>query len=344
MEAIVAAQQSYAEIVTRLNRASVSKHFDAYIDVPWDEPTAQLDVHDPRWELASDDPLGATSWYRSRRPEARARIGLGFIAYAMRRGMEFENVLSRGLLEFAMTRPRGSTDFRYAYHELIEEGQHSLMFQEFVNRAACDVPRMAPFQRFFARRVPGLARSFPELFFLYVLAGEMPIDQTQRTWLRRGEALHPLVRKIMQIHVSEEARHVCFAQKYLAAHVPKLSTARRLQLQWMAPFICAETAKLMLAPPHAFTRSLGIPRWVMADVYTSRCHESFMTAAVQPLYETLEKLQLVTPTTAPVWQLLGLGSRAIPMFGADHAAQAPRPRELQNTLTQGSQNARDCAR
>ena len=56
-----------------------------------------------------------------------------------------------------------------------------------------------------------LGRVFPKLFVVHVLAGEVPIDQTQRALLRKGAALHPLVRRIVRIHVTEEARHVCFA-------------------------------------------------------------------------------------------------------------------------------------
>jgi hypothetical protein len=308
MEALIRTRGSYEDVVMRLNRASVAKHFDAYNDVPWDEPAAQLDPLDPRWELSPDDPLGGQDWYRAQPSAARAHIGLSMLMYRVKRGVDFENVLSRGLLEFAGARPNGSADFRYAYHELIEEGQHSLMFQELVNRSGCHGGRLSGFHRFMSSRVPALGRRFPELFFMYVLAGEVPIDQTQRALLRPGQQLHPLLRKIMQIHVTEEARHVCFAQKYLAEHVPKLSRARRWQLQWMAPFISVETARLMLAPPRAFTKQLGIPGWVTADVYVGRPHHERMRNAIQPLYDTFRGLGLVTGATEPAWQLLGFGS------------------------------------
>jgi hypothetical protein len=75
----------------------------------------------------------------------------------------------------------------------------------------------------------------------------------------------------------------------------------------MAPFITAETARLMLAPPSAFTKQLGIPSWVMNDVYFGNAHHDFIAAAVQPLFETFRALDLVTPTTEPLWQLLGIG-------------------------------------
>ena len=64
----------------------------------------------------------------------------------------------------------------------------------------------------------------------------------------------------------------------------------------------------MLAPPRAFTRQLGIPGWVMADVYVGRRHHERLRNAIQPLYETFRELGLVSGATEPVWQLLGFGS------------------------------------
>ena len=62
-------------------------------------------------------------------------------------------------------------------------------------------------------RMAAFGRSFPELFFFGVLGGEIFIDQQNREYLKRPrDAVHPLVRRVLQIHVTEEARHVCFAE------------------------------------------------------------------------------------------------------------------------------------
>ena len=53
--------------------------------------------------------------------------------------------------------PNGSAELRYLYHEVIEEAQHSLMFQEFVNRTGLDVDGLPAFARAYLRRnVPKL--------------------------------------------------------------------------------------------------------------------------------------------------------------------------------------------
>src|SRR5207253_5855782 len=116
-------------------------------------------------------PLGATDWYRSLPADVRARIGLHGIVAHMKAGLQFESILKRGLLEYAFTLPDRSPEYRYAYHEVIEEAQHSLMFQEFVNRSGLDVKGMPWRIELGARRVVHLGRRFPALFFMFVLGG-----------------------------------------------------------------------------------------------------------------------------------------------------------------------------
>ena len=64
---------AYRALIERLSRQSVAKHYDAYLDIPWDDPAHALGEADPRWELTHDDPLGATAWYRALPQAERAR-------------------------------------------------------------------------------------------------------------------------------------------------------------------------------------------------------------------------------------------------------------------------------
>ncbi|TMK87080.1 MAG: diiron oxygenase, partial [Actinobacteria bacterium] len=151
--------------------------------------------------MSDEDPLGATEWYKTQPQGVRARIGLHGIVMAMKIGLQFESVLKRGLLEYASTLPNNASEFRYAYHEVIEEAHHSLMFQEFVNRSGLNPPGMPKLMQFGSRGVVKMGRRFPELFFLFVLGGEDPIDYVQRQELRSGKEIHPLLERIMRIHV-----------------------------------------------------------------------------------------------------------------------------------------------
>ena len=296
--------ESYPALVARLSRQSVVKHFDAYADIEWDAEEFRIDPEDPRWEVALDRGLGATAWYRAQPAGVRARIGLHTIATFMRIGVEFESVLKRGLLDFAAGLPGGSPEFRYVYHEVIEEAQHSLMFQEFVNRTGLDIPGLPPLLRFVAGRVIRLARTFPELFFVFVLGGEDPIDHVQRQALRGEQPVHPLLRRIMQIHVTEEARHLCFARHYLKEHVPRLGTLRRATLAAGAPVILAIMAQLMMRPSRAIIRQYGIPDAVVAEAYTKNPrHRAETVEALRKVRELCAELGVLRPR---LWRWLGI--------------------------------------
>ncbi len=295
---------AYSNILGRLSHQSVVKHFDAYADVPWDHPDYRIDATDARWELDENDVLGGTEWYRTQPREIRSRLGLHGIVTQMKLGVEFEAILSQGLLQFATSLPNGAPEFRYAYHEAIEEGQHSLMFQEFINRSGLEVRGMGGVDAWFSRRVPSIARSFPELFFLFVLGGESPIDYVQREELRKRDALHPLLRRVMQIHVTEEARHLCFAKNYLLENVPKLGRIRRFQLRFRTPIIFAAMAKQMLEPPKALIREYGIPSSVVREAYTENpVHRQRTLDGLASVRKLCFQLGLVQPRW---WRMLGI--------------------------------------
>ena len=68
------------------------------------------------------------------------------------------------------------------------------------------------------------------MFFFGVLTGEEPIDHLQKSALREGKSLHPLVDEVIAIHVAEEARHIAFADKFLRKHMPTMPRLSRLVL------------------------------------------------------------------------------------------------------------------
>lgn len=295
---------NFHNLVRRLSEQSVRKHYDAYEDVPWDDHEIVDD--DPRWILRDTDPLGRTEWYQSLSPERQARIGLHGVVQKMKTGLQFEGILKRGLLEFAEGLPNGAPEFRYVYHEVIEEAQHSLMFQEFVNRSGIDVPGLPWDARFGARRVVAMGRRFPELFFIFVLGGEDPIDHMQRQWLKRGVA-HPLLERIMRIHVTEEARHLSFARHYLKNRVPALSRFGRLRLSIAAPMILGEMAKLMLKPSRQMIRDYDIPAEVIDEAYTN--NPEFKADAATSLAKVRNlciELGLVNGLTKRLWVKRGI--------------------------------------
>ena len=299
-------EEAYRRFVSRLSHQSVVKHFDAFVDIPWDDPAFAIDSADPRLALGEDDPLGATSWYRALPEATRARIGLHMIATFARIGYAFESVLKRGLLEYAGRLPVGSPEFRYAYHEVIEEAQHSLFFHEFVRRSGLDVrpPRLLGIAQ---HQIVRMGRAFPELFFLFVLSGEDPIDWSQRRLLRSGREIHPLIERISRIHITEEARHMAFARHFLRRRVPRLGRAKMTLMRMRTPVVFKIASQFMMRPSGHVVRTYGIPESVLCEAYGPGSLGAARTIeALGKPRELCWELGILNDRWSPMWKALGV--------------------------------------
>lgn len=301
-------RSAFAKLVERLSRQSVDKHFDAYADIAWDAPELAIDPADPRWKLWSFDPLGNTDWYRRQSDDVQAAMGLWRIATAMRIGWNFENLLQRGLLAYALRLPNGAPEFRYLQHEIIEESQHTLMFQEFVNRAGLPIAGMPRLLKLLATVfVVPLNRIDPPLFFVFVLGGEDPADHLQRKAVRGG-TMHPLAEQIMKIHVTEEARHLSFARHYLKGTVPRLGWLHRRWLGAAAPILLGIMARLMVHPSRQMCREFGVPRDVFREAMGSPEGRALLKDSVAKPRRLFRELGLVNRRTTVLWKAMGIWS------------------------------------
>ena len=293
-------------LLPRLNRQSIEKRSDAYLDIDWDAPELAIGPDDDRCGLFAFDPLAETEWYRIQTPEVQARIGLHRICSAFKVGMQFENLLQRGLLSYAFRLPNGSPEYRYLHHEIIEESQHSLMFQELVNRSGMPVKGMPLWLRATATvAVPVFQRLLPEQFFVLVLGGEDPVDYLQRRQLREGTT-HPLIEQIMKIHITEEARHIAFARTYLKDLVPRLGRFRRTMLSIRTPLVLWIMAPLMVDPSYELHREHGVPKEVLREARRSPLGRQLRKESVAKLRRLCRELGLMSPAAKAVWRMCGL--------------------------------------
>ncbi|HEX6244328.1 MAG TPA: diiron oxygenase [Polyangiales bacterium] len=291
-----AQSRSYRQRVEQLSKSSVQKYYRAFHDIEWDAAENQIERSDPRLELRPDSPLGESAWYRAQAPTVRAELGLEMACQVLKFGIGFESVLSRGLLEYAGTLDNRSPERRYVLHEVIEECQHSLMFQELIDRSGSDPAPVGRLPAFIDRRIARCGATFPELFFFAVLSGELFIDAENRAQLRT--ATHPLLRRILHIHITEEARHVRFAQLYLERSLPALSAARTRFLRWVMPTMLRDAQRLMLSPTPRLQGHYRIPRAVMLECYGPGSRHR----------------QQVEHIAAPIFALLGDPGRALRVF------------------------------
>jgi hypothetical protein len=298
---------SYNDTLHTLSEGSVRRSFDAFVDIPWDEPAYAIDKTDPRWSLPAVDALGAHPWYQALPEERRVEIGLWRQANVTKVGLQFENILIRGIMQYVFSLPNGSPEFRYLTHEATEETHHTQMFQEFVNRSGADVPGMRLLIRAVSPVIPWVASIFPEWFFTMVLAGEEPIDHIQKSILRSSDELHPLLERIMQIHVAEEARHISFAHEYLQQRVPELGPVRKALLSVLYPITMRVACDLIVVPGKELTTDMGVPRKVVKDAYwRSEDAQRMLRDFFGDVRALAEETGLMNPVSRRVWKLLGI--------------------------------------
>ena len=294
----------YVDKLETLSQGSVRRNFNPYTDIDWDAAEFAVTRDDPRWILPSTDPLGRHPWYHAQPVQRQIEIGMWRQANVAKVGLQFEIILIRGLTNYAFWVPNGSPEYRYCLHESVEECNHTMMFQEMVNHIGADVPGMPRVLKWVAPFIPLVAGPLPIPFFFGVLAGEEPIDHTQKNVLREGKALHPIMERVMAIHVAEEARHISFAHEYLHKRVPGMGPIKRFALSIYVPIIMRVLCQAIVVPPRSFWKEFDIPSSVKKELFfqspTSKATLRDMFADVRML---CHDTGLMNPVAKLVWRI-----------------------------------------
>ncbi|WP_436699589.1 AurF N-oxygenase family protein [Nocardioides sp. BYT-33-1] len=303
-------QTDYQDQLRTLSEASVEHHFDAFVDIAWDDPAYAIDPSDPRWILPDVDPLGRTEWYRSLPVDRQIEVGFYRQTNVVKVGLQFEQVLIAGLMMYCLDLPNGRAEFRYSTHEATEECHHTQMFQEFVNRTGLDVPGAHSLFRALGPFLPLAAKHLPFIFFVGVLGGEEPIDYVQKVMLRSGAPMHPLLERISQIHVAEEARHIGFAHQFLEHRAPALNGVQRAFASILTPVLMRVLCDAIVVPGPKAVRDMGIPREVVREVWW-RSPESrkFLRDMFGDVRMLAEETGLMNPVSRRIWRALGIAGR-----------------------------------
>jgi hypothetical protein len=148
---------------------------------------------------------------------------------------------------------------------------------------------------------------FPELFFTMILGGEEPIDHLQKSLLRAGVDLHPMVKRVMQIHVAEEARHISFAHEYLRRNVPGMNPITKSVLSVAFPIAMRVMLDMIMTPPKEFVEKFDIPAEVMREAYwSSEESQTTMRNIFGDVRALATNSGLMNPVAKLTWRLLGI--------------------------------------
>jgi len=302
-------QRPYEETLRMLSEASVDRCFNAFKDVPWDDPAYAVTADDERWILPNVDPLGAHPWYQALPRERQIEVGRHRLALITKIGSQFEQLLLQGGSGFLLRTVNRNPEFRYFMHELTEETHHIQMFQEFTNRVC---PEVTGAPRWLINAIPLVAQLgwlSPTMFFTIILAGEEPIDHVQKDLMRRG-GNHPLLSRIMQIHIAEEARHIGFAHAWLEHHVPRRGALARAWLGIMWPMSLRLGSDAILVPSKADRELMGIPAHVAEEVWgNDPAAAKFRRDLFSDVRMLADEIGIRSPLTRWAWRLWGVDGR-----------------------------------
>ena len=307
--------QSYYDTLRTLSEASVEQHFQAFKDIKWDDPEFHLDPNDERFVLTDADEIGRHEWYKSLSKERQIQIGVYRYAQIAKVGRQFEQVLIAGVMHHLILAKDGNPEFRYAMHEVTEETHHIQMFQESVNRfvenSGVDGVAGAPgWFTWMAPLVTSAGTWFPEIFFVGILGGEEPIDHLQKSILRAGGS-HPLIDRVMQIHIAEEARHIGFAHQYLEHHWQRMNPLKRRALTYLFPVVMRLLCDVIMVPSKQAREDMGIPNTVAKEIWwDSQDSEKLLRDLFSDVRLLADNLGIRKGPAKLVWRALGIDGRA----------------------------------
>jgi hypothetical protein len=316
----------YCAALQRLSEASVRRHFDPYTDIDWDAAEFSVRKSDPRWALPPSDRLGGHPWYQAQPLEKQIEIGLWHQANTAKISLQLESILIRGLMHYTFWVPNGSPEYRYCVHESIEECNHAMMFQELVNRIGVNAPGMPRWLRWISPAIPLYAGPLPGTFFFGVLAGELPIHNMQKSMLRQEWSPHPIMEKVMAIHVAEEARHISFADQFLSKRVPRMARRSRFTLSLYVPIVMRVLGQAIVVPPRTFFRKFDIPRSVRTEVFFDAADSR---QALRDMYGDVRMLcddvGLMNPLALLLWRMCRINGEPSRYRGEPRRANVTHP-------------------
>lgn len=202
-----------AAIARRLINGSVKRSYAPIVDLDWDSPPKPGYYFLPPTVLS----LVGTDLWDGLSQEQRIEVSRQELANILSVGIWFENLLNRTLLARLMKADPAAATTHYALTEMGDECRHMVMFGRAIEWSGARPFRMRLDERLVMALLPYALRG--SLLWVAALVGEEIFDALQRDMLDHPQ-LQPLVARLMQVHVAEEARHIGFARDGIMRRKP----------------------------------------------------------------------------------------------------------------------------
>lgn len=213
-------REQFAE---RLLKGSVKKSYSPVVDIDWDAPLEPDKFFLPPQMCT----LYGTGLWESMTRDQQIELSRQELVNILSAGIWFENILNQALLRDMMHQNPTASTTHYKLTELGDETRHMVMFGKAIDRMGGVPVRPKRYQRVTINMLPKLFRG--SVLWGAALVGEEIFDALQRQILDDPD-LQPIVKRLMRIHVTEEARHIQFARAGLRQQVPVMPWWRRMFL------------------------------------------------------------------------------------------------------------------
>lgn len=285
------------EFSERLLRGSAKKSYAPVVDVDWETPVVPDKFFLPPRVVSL---YGTRMWTEMTR-EQQIELSRQEFINLLSAGVWFENILNQALLRGLMHADCTSAATHYSLTELGDETRHMVMFGRTIEAVGGKPFQPRRFQRMIINALPLFFQK--SVLWIAALVGEEIFDALQRQILDDPD-LQPIVRRIMRIHVTEEARHIQFARDGARRAVPAMRPVNRYLLATIhgagGPFY-----RYLFTNPAVYRRAGLDPREARRQARDNPHFHEAMRTGFAPLAAFLEEVGLMSAIGRRMWRRCG---------------------------------------
>jgi hypothetical protein len=282
----------------RLLRSSARLSYDPDVDVHWAAPLREDQFFIPE-RLVS---LYGTPLWDGLTREQRIELSRQELVNTVSVGIWFELILMQMLLRASYRQDPTTRHVHYALTEVADECRHSTMFATLIEHVGGRPYRNNRWLQRSAQTLPLILHG--PAMWVATLIGEEIFDSLQREHLD-DESVQPVVRAVMRIHVTEEARHVRYARDDLVRELAGAPWWRRE----FARIVVAVGALLMsrlLSRPRQYKRAGIDPGLAVRAARESAHRRETLAFGARKLVRFLRENDLIGGPSAALWRRAGM--------------------------------------
>ncbi|QKT05834.1 diiron oxygenase [Gordonia sp. X0973] len=285
-------------IASRLLKGSSSRSFDPIVELDWEAPLEEGKYFLPPHVIS----LYGTDLWNAMTEEERIELSRQEMAHVLSVGIWFENLLNRALLLRLMREDPAAATSHYELTEMGDECRHMTMFGKVIERSGARPYMMRPVDRAAMYALPLVMRG--TMLWVITLVGEELFDALQRE-MRTDPQLQPIVARLMQIHVTEEARHIGFARDGVMRRKPirgRFETLVAANLHGLG----GPVFRRLFTNPQMYKRAgIADPRQAARIARANPYFHETTVKAFAPLASFLRQADLMGPLGERLWRRSG---------------------------------------